>query len=56
MWRDICLANREAIADMLGRYQKDLNNVLKLIEKGDDDALLELFRQSKSTRDKYVCS
>jgi len=51
MWRDICLANRDALAAALRQYQEDLEALTAAIEKGDGPWLLETFARAKHTRD-----
>lgn len=51
MWRDICLANREALLTMIARYQIDLRLIEEAIEGSDGDALLEIFNRAKLARD-----
>jgi len=51
MWHDICLANRDALLDMLQRYSNDLNQLTEAIEKGDSDFILNMFNRAKSARD-----
>lgn len=52
MWRDICLANREALMVALRQYHVDLGVLVKAIEKGDDKWLCETFTRAKHARDK----
>ncbi len=54
MWRDICLANREAILAMLDRYTHALQALRAAVAAGDGDALLELFARAKAARDQAV--
>ena len=54
MWRDICLANREAIVAMLERFRQQLDVVQGAIEQGDGDALKEMFVRAKSARDRNL--
>lgn len=54
MWRDICLANRDAILSMLERFAGELDTLTGLIEAGDGDALLSLFSRAKEARDRFV--
>ncbi|MBK1692834.1 prephenate dehydrogenase [Ectothiorhodospira mobilis] len=53
MWRDICLANREAILQVMAGYQQDLGLITRAIEAGDGDALLEIFQRAKTARDEF---
>lgn len=54
MWRDICLANSEALGQMLQRFAGELKDLAELLHAGDGDGLLELFERAKSARDRYV--
>jgi cyclohexadieny/prephenate dehydrogenase len=50
MWRDVCLHNREAILDMLGRFSEDLTALRRAIRKGESDTLLDLFTRTRAIR------
>lgn len=54
MWRDICLANREALLAALHRYRADLEQLTALIEAGDAEGLQAVFENAKATRDRYL--
>ena len=54
MWRDICLANREALLAALHRYRADLESLTALIEAGDAEGLQAVFENAKATRDRYL--
>ena len=54
MWRDICLANSEALGQMLQRFAIELKDLAALLQQGDSAGLLELFERAKSARDRYV--
>jgi prephenate dehydrogenase len=54
MWRDICLANREAILEIIARFQADLAEVTAAIARRDGEALTETFRRAKVARDTHV--
>ena len=54
MWRDICLANREAIVAMLERFRQQLDVVQNAIEQGDGFSLKEMFVRAKSARDRNL--
>lgn len=53
MWRDICLANREAIAAMIDRFQGDLAGLREAIVQGDGRRIEEIFVRAKAARDRY---
>ncbi len=50
MWRDVCLHNREAILEMLGRFTEDLSALQRQIRFGDGEALFELFTRTRAIR------
>ena len=52
MWRDICLANRDALIAVLRQYRTDLGALADAIEKGDGPWLLDTFARAKHARDK----
>jgi prephenate dehydrogenase len=54
MWRDICMANREALSAMLARFGVELSDLAEAIRRGDGDRLLEIFTRAKAARDSYV--
>jgi len=50
MWRDVCLHNRDAILEMLGRFSEDLAYLQRAIRWGDGDALFDLFSRTRAVR------
>ncbi|MDH3714111.1 MAG: prephenate dehydrogenase/arogenate dehydrogenase family protein [Gammaproteobacteria bacterium] len=54
MWRDVCIANRDALLEVLNRYHGDLQALTELIERGDSERILELFQRAKTARDAHV--
>ena len=54
MWRDISLANREAIVSMLKQYQAEVNGLIKAVAAGDGERLQTLFARAKAARDALV--
>ncbi|MEE9356770.1 prephenate dehydrogenase [Candidatus Vondammii sp. HM_W22] len=54
MWRDICVANSEALSEMMRRYINEMTELAESIRKGDGDELLEIFSRAKAARDRYV--
>ena len=54
MWRDICLANRSAILEMIANYQNSLNELATLIEAEDTDGVMDIFCNAKESRDIFV--
>ncbi|OOG25184.1 prephenate dehydrogenase [Thioalkalivibrio denitrificans] len=53
MWRDICLANSEAILKVMKHYREDLDAITEAVKHGDGDTLLAIFRRAKSARDRF---
>ncbi len=54
MWRDICLANREALIKVLAHYQDDLSRLMSMVRQSEGDNLKEVFGRAKSARDRYT--
>jgi prephenate dehydrogenase len=54
MWRDICIANREALGEMLASFSEEMSDLADTIRRGDADHLLEVFERAKAARDRYV--
>ena len=50
MWRDIFLNNREAVLEMLGRFNEDLSALQKMIRLGDGDGLFDFFTRTRAIR------
>jgi cyclohexadieny/prephenate dehydrogenase len=50
MWRDVFLNNREAVLEMLGRFNEDLSALQRSIRWGDGDALFKLFTRTRAIR------
>lgn len=50
MWRDICLNNKDAIIEMLGRFSEDLASLQRAIRWGDGEALFNLFTRTRAVR------
>jgi prephenate dehydrogenase len=54
MWRDICLANREAVLSALDGYLDDLEAVRGMVDCGDGRALEEKFAAARAARAKWL--
>ncbi|MGB5539780.1 MAG: prephenate dehydrogenase/arogenate dehydrogenase family protein [Gammaproteobacteria bacterium] len=54
MWRDICLANGDAIQEMIERFIGDLLVLDQAVEARDGERLLQIFGDAKSARDRFV--
>ena len=50
MWRDVFLANKDAVLEMLGRFNEDVAALTKAIRRGDGDALFEHFARTRAIR------
>ncbi|MDH7973859.1 prephenate/arogenate dehydrogenase family protein [Sphingomonas sp. AR_OL41] len=50
MWRDVFLANREAVLDMLQRFSEDLSALQRAIRWGKGDELFDLFTKTRAIR------
>lgn len=50
MWRDIFLANKDAVLEMLGHFNEDVSALTKAIRRGDGDALSEHFTRTRAIR------
>ncbi|NVO16980.1 MAG: prephenate/arogenate dehydrogenase family protein [Rhodoplanes sp.] len=50
MWRDVFLANRDAVLEMLGTFSEDLAKLTRAIRRGDGDTLFELFTRTRAIR------
>ena len=50
MWRDVFLANKDAVLEMLGRFTEDLQALSRAIRWGDGDKLEELFTRTREIR------
>jgi cyclohexadieny/prephenate dehydrogenase len=50
MWRDIFLANKEAVLEILGRFTEDLQALSRAIRWGEGDKLFELFTRTRAIR------
>ena len=51
MWREICLANGEAIVPLLDRYISLLKGYRDAVERADSDELMQIFTDCKAYRD-----
>ena len=54
MWRDIFLNNREAVLEMLGRFNEDLAALQRAVRWGDGEALFNLFRRTRAIRHSII--
>ncbi|MFT4607641.1 MAG: prephenate dehydrogenase [Urechidicola sp.] len=54
MWRDVCLANGDALIELIDGYKNELDEVAEAIKQKDADKLLQLFGKAKLERDILV--
>jgi cyclohexadieny/prephenate dehydrogenase len=50
MWRDVFLANKDAVLEMLGRFNEDIAALTRAIRRGDGDALFDHFTRTRAIR------
>jgi cyclohexadieny/prephenate dehydrogenase len=50
MWRDVFLANKDAVLEMLGTFTEDLSKLTRAIRRGDGDALFDHFARTRAIR------
>jgi cyclohexadieny/prephenate dehydrogenase len=50
MWRDVFLNNKEAVLEMLDRFNADLNGLVKMIKEGDGPGLHDRFSRTRAIR------
>ena len=54
MWRDIALANREAVLAELDAYLAALQALRQAVDAEDADALLKMFSRARDAREKWI--
>jgi cyclohexadieny/prephenate dehydrogenase len=50
MWRDVFLANKDAVLEMLGRFNEDVSALTRAIRRGDGEALFNHFTRTRAIR------
>jgi cyclohexadieny/prephenate dehydrogenase len=50
MWRDVFLHNKEAVLEMLGRFNEDLTALQRMIRREDGEGLFALFTRTRAIR------
>jgi len=50
MWRDVFLANKKGVMEMLARFNEDLARLTRAIEEGDGVSLYDLFTRTRAIR------
>jgi prephenate dehydrogenase len=53
MWHDICLANQDAILQMIKHFSQELAQLTEAISKNDSQYLYQVFTRAKEARDKF---
>ncbi|BAW80238.1 prephenate dehydrogenase [Candidatus Nitrosoglobus terrae] len=53
VWRDICLANREPLLDLLEQFRAELHRISEAILYSDEAKLVEIFTRAKAARDAH---
>ena len=56
MWRDVFLANKEAVLEMLGRFSEDLSTLTRAMRAGDGETLFEHFTRTRAIRKGIVAA
>jgi cyclohexadieny/prephenate dehydrogenase len=54
MWRDVFLNNREAVLEVLGRFDDDLTALRKAIRNGDGQKLFDVFTHARGIRREII--
>jgi cyclohexadieny/prephenate dehydrogenase len=50
MWRDVFLANKDAVLEMLGRFNEDVSALTRAIRRGDGETLFRHFSRTRAIR------
>ena len=50
MWRDIFLANKDAVLEMLGRFSEDISELTRAIRRDDGQTLFDIFSERRAIR------
>ena len=50
MWRDVFLNNRDAVLEVLGRFNEDLSLLQRAVRDGDGQTLFDLFTRTRAIR------
>lgn len=54
MWRDICIANRDALLKLLDDYMDELEIARSAIQNADAPALTKIFERARSARERWL--
>ena len=50
MWRDIFMNNKEAVLEVLGRFNEDLSTLTRAVRNGDAETLYNVFAERRAIR------
>ena len=50
MWRDVFLNNRDAVLEVLGRFNEDLSELQRAVRNGDGQTLFDRFTRTRAIR------
>jgi len=50
MWRDVFLNNRDAVLEVLGRFNEDLSQLQRAVRNGDGETLFDWFTRTRAIR------
>jgi cyclohexadieny/prephenate dehydrogenase len=54
MWRDVFLANKDAVLEMLARFSEDLTRLQRAIRWGDGETLFDIFARARRVRREVI--
>jgi prephenate dehydrogenase len=54
MWRDICMANRDALLNELGSYMQELEAIHKALAESDAAKLEKIFSLARDVRGNWA--
>lgn len=54
MWRDICIANREALSAMIDTFSDEMRDLAASVRRADGEQLLAIFERAKAARDRFI--
>jgi prephenate dehydrogenase len=56
MWRDICVANRDALMELLDAYSEEIELARGAIENADVEVLTDMFSRARTARSRWLLS
>jgi len=54
MWRDICIANKDVLLKEISAFSRKIEELKKLLERGDAAALEKLFAEARAARERWL--